>query len=157
MAGFIGIPVPENFENPFTARNIKEFWNRWHMTLSFWMRDFVFVPLSKALVGKLGVQRASHAIAITITVVFLLVGIWHGVGWNFVVYGAIHALGVVANHYYTLFLKKRLGRDRFKIYNENRWIHAVAVVLTFCYCGASLIFFANTFPQIKAIFLLLHE
>ena len=87
----------------------------------------------------------------TITVVFLLVGIWHGVGWNFTAYGAIHAFGVVTNHYYTIFLKKRLGRDRFKAYNENPWIHAVAVGVTFCYCGASLIFFANTFPQLKSI------
>ena len=62
---------------------------------------------------------------------------------------------MVTNHYYTIFLKKKLGRDGFKAYNENRWIRAVAVVLTFCYCGASLIFFANTFPQIRQIFSIL--
>ena len=151
-AGLMGIPVPENFDNPFAARNVKDFWNRWHITLSVWMRDVVFSPLSKFLVTKMGIQLADHAIALTITIVFLLVGVWHGCGWNFAVYGAVHALGVVANHYYTIFLKKKLGRDRFKAYNENQWIRAVAVVLTFCYCGASLIFFANTFPQIKEIF-----
>jgi membrane protein involved in D-alanine export len=64
----------------------------------------------------------------------------------------MHAIGVAANHYYTIFLKKRLGREKFKAYNENRWIHVVAVVLTFCYCGASLFFFANTFPEMKQIF-----
>jgi D-alanyl-lipoteichoic acid acyltransferase DltB (MBOAT superfamily) len=99
----------------------------------------------------MGIALADHAIALTITIVFLLVGIWHGAGWNFAAYGAVHALGVVANHYYTIFLKKKLGREKFKAYNENRWIRAVAVVCTFCYCGASLIFFANTFPQIKEI------
>jgi D-alanyl-lipoteichoic acid acyltransferase DltB (MBOAT superfamily) len=150
-AALIGIPVPENFENPFAARNVKDFWNRWHITLSTWMRDVVFSPLSKFFVGKFGVQRADHAIALTIVIVFLLVGIWHGAGWNFAAYGAVHALGVVSNHYYTIFLKKKLGRERFKAYNENKWIRAAAVVLTFCYCGASLIFFANTFPQIKQI------
>jgi len=62
---------------------------------------------------------------------------------------------VVTNHYYTIFLKKRLGREKFKAYNENRWIRAAAVALTFCYCGASLIFFANTFPQIREIFTIL--
>jgi D-alanyl-lipoteichoic acid acyltransferase DltB (MBOAT superfamily) len=154
-AGLIGIPVPENFDNPFAARNVKDFWNRWHITLSVWMRDVVFSPLSKFLVGKFGIALADHAIALTITIVFLLVGIWHGAGWNFAAYGAAHALGVVANHYYTIFLKKKLGRERFKAYNENRWIRAVAVMLTFCYCGASLIFFANTFPQIKEIFYIL--
>jgi D-alanyl-lipoteichoic acid acyltransferase DltB (MBOAT superfamily) len=152
VAALIGIPVPENFDNPFAARNVKDFWNRWHITLSTWMRDVVFSPLSKFLVRLMGVHLADHAIALTITVVFLLVGIWHGAGWNFAAYGAVHAIGVVANHYYTLFLKKRLGRDGFKAYNENRLIRAIAVALTFCYCGGSLIFFANTFPQIREIF-----
>jgi D-alanyl-lipoteichoic acid acyltransferase DltB (MBOAT superfamily) len=151
-AAIIGLPVPENFENPFAARNVKDFWNRWHITLSSWMRDVVFSPLSKFLVGKFGLQRADHAIALTITIVFLLVGLWHGAGWNFAAFGATHALGVVTNHYYTIFLKKKLGREKFKAYNENRWIRAGAVGLTFCYCGASLIFFANTFPQITEIF-----
>jgi D-alanyl-lipoteichoic acid acyltransferase DltB (MBOAT superfamily) len=154
-AALIGIPVPENFDNPFAARNVKDFWNRWHITLSVWMRDVVFSPLSKFFVGKLGIKLADHAIALTITIVFLLVGIWHGAGWNFAAYGAVHALGVVVNHYYTIFLKKKLGREGFKAYNENRWIRALAVMLTFCYCGASLIFFANTFPQIKQIFFVL--
>ena len=151
-AALIGIPVPENFANPFGARNVKDFWNRWHMTLSAWMRDVVFSPLSKFFVTRMGIALADHAIALTITIVFLLVGIWHGAGWNFAAYGAAHALGVVANHYYTIFLKKRLGREGFKAYNENRWIRAVAVAGTFCYCGASLIFFANTFPQMREIF-----
>lgn len=154
-AAIIGIPVPENFDNPFAARNVKDFWNRWHITLSVWMRDVVFSPLSKFLVGRMGPRLADHAVALTITVVFLLVGIWHGAGWNFAAYGAVHALGVVANHYYTSFLKKRLGRDRFKAYNENRWIRAGAVALTFCYCGASLVFFANTFPQLRDILAIL--
>ena len=65
---------------------------------------------------------------------------------------ALHALGVVTNHYYTIGLKKWLGRERFKAYNENRWIRAAAVVLTFAYCAASLMFFANSLPQIQAIF-----
>ena len=151
-AGLIGIPVAENFDNPFAARNVKDFWNRWHITLSTYMRDVVFAPLSKYLVRSFGPAYANHAIALTITVVFLLVGVWHGVGWNYFIYGALHALGVVTNHYYTIGLKKWLGREGFKAYNKNRWIHAGAVVLTFAYCAASLMFFANTLPQIRQIF-----
>ncbi len=154
-AGLLGIPVPENFDRPFAARNVKDFWNRWHITLSVYMRDQVFAPLSKFFVRLCGAEHVNHAIALTIGIVFLLVGIWHGAGWNFAAYGAVHALGVVTNHYYTLFLKKRLGRERFKAYNENGWIRAAAVALTFGYCGASLIFFANTFPQLREIFALL--
>jgi len=151
-AGLTGIPVLENFDHPFAARNIKDFWNRWHITLSQWMRDIVFAPLSKFLVRLMGPSMVNHAIALTITVVFLLVGIWHGVGWNYAIYGLIHALGLVANHYYTIGLKKWLGREGFKAYMGNRWIHAAAVGLTFSYCAASLLFFANTLPQIKEIF-----
>ena len=151
-AGLIGIPVPENFENPLAARNMKEFWNRWHITLSVWMRDLVFAPLSKFLVRLFGPARANHAIALAIFVVFLLIGIWHGVGWNYAAFGIAQALGVITVHYYTIFLKKRLGRDGFKAYNENRWIHAAGVTVTFCYYAATLFLFANTFPEMKQIF-----
>jgi D-alanyl-lipoteichoic acid acyltransferase DltB (MBOAT superfamily) len=150
-AGFIGIPVPENFKDPFLARNVQEFWNRWHITLSHYMRDVVFSPLSKTLARILGPAQVNHAIAITILIVFLLIGIWHGVGWNFAIFGALHGLAVVTNHYYTIGLKKRLGRDGFKAYLANRWIHAAAVLLTFCFVAFSLFFFANTPEEMKYI------
>ncbi len=155
-AGLIGIPVPENFDNPFAARNVKDFWNRWHMTLSHYMRDVLFGPLSKYLAHLLGPKQVDQAIALTIVVVFLLIGIWHGAGWNFAAYGAVHAIAVVANLYYTIALKKWLGRDGFKAYNANPYIRVVAVTMTFCYCATSLILFANTFPEIKDIFASLH-
>jgi len=151
-AGLMGIAVPENFENPFAARNMKEFWNRWHITLSGWMRDQVFSPLSKFLVRVMGVKLADHAIALTILVTFLLIGIWHGVGWNYAAFGLAQAVGVATVHYYTIFLKKKLGRDGFKAYNENRWIQAAAVVITFCYYAVTLFLFANTFAEMKQIF-----
>ncbi|MEP6669620.1 MAG: MBOAT family O-acyltransferase [Chthoniobacter sp.] len=151
-AGLMGIPVTENFDIPFAARNVKDFWNRWHITLSAYMRDVVFNPLSKFLVRLFGPAQANHAIALAIVVVFLLVGIWHGVGWNYAAFGAAHALGVVVNHYYTIGLKKWLGRDGFRAYNANGWIRSAAVCVTFCYCAASLFLFANTFSEITAIF-----
>ena len=154
--GIIGIPVAENFSNPFAARNVKEFWNRWHITLSAYMRDVVFSPLSKLMVRAAGPSSANHGIAAAIFVVFLLIGIWHGAGWNFAIFGAIHAIGTVTNHYYTIALKGKLGRDGFKAYNANRWIHALAVAATFCYVSASLFFFANSLKDAKAILTALH-
>jgi len=142
-AGLMGIPVMENFDNPFAARNMRELWNRWHISLSLWMRDYVFTPLSKTLVRAFGPAMANHAIALTIVVVFLLIGAWHGVGWNFVVFGASNAVGVVATHYYTIALKKRLGKERFAAYNRNRVIRAIAVTVTFVYFSVCLFFFAN--------------
>jgi len=150
-AALIGISVPENFENPLGARNMREFWSRWHITLSAWMRDLFFSPLSKFLVRVMGVNRADHAIALTILATFLLIGIWHGVGWNYAAFGMAQAIGVATVHYYTIFLKKRLGRDRFRAYNENRWIRRAGVTITFGYYAATLMLFANTFAVIKQI------
>lgn len=152
VAGLIGIPVAENFDQPFRARNIKEFWNRWHMTLSGFMRDFVFVPLSKELIRRWGPARANDAMVIAILVVFLLIGIWHGAGWNYAAYGAVHAVGVAANHYYTLWLKAGLGKVRFKAYMESRWIEAAAVAATFAYVAASMALFANDTATLWQLF-----
>jgi len=151
-AGLMGVPVAENFGNPLAARNLREFWNRWHITLSQYMRDVVFAPLSQWLVRWMGPARVNHAIALAITVVFLLIGIWHGVGWNYAVFGLAQALGVVTVHYYTIFLKRKLGREGFKAYNQNPWIHAAGVAITFAYYAATLFFFANNADQMKQIF-----
>lgn len=150
-AALMGIAVPENFENPLMARNMRDFWNRWHITLSMWMRDLVFTPLSKILVRIMGVKQADHAIALTILVTFLLIGVWHGVGMNYVAFGLAQAIGVVTVHYYTIFLKNRFGREEFKAYNENRRIRAVGVAITFCYFSATLFLFANTFAEMRQI------
>ncbi|MDR3403282.1 MAG: MBOAT family O-acyltransferase [Chthoniobacter sp.] len=151
VAGLMGIPVAENFQSPFGARNVKEFWNRWHITLSLYLREVVFVPLSKFLAHLFGPANVNHAIAGAITVTFLLVGLWHGLAWNFILFGALHALGNVVNHYYTIGLKKWLGAARFKAYNANPYIRAAAVVVTFCYVAATMFCFANSLPEMKDI------
>lgn len=143
VAGLIGVRVKENFNNPFAARNIKEFWNRWHITLSEYTRDVIFAPVSKFLIKNLGVKYTNSSIAASILIVFLIIGIWHGVGWQFVVFGLLHAVGVIANHYYTIRLKRTLGREGYKKYNENPLVNAVALVVTFGYVAASFVVFAN--------------
>jgi D-alanyl-lipoteichoic acid acyltransferase DltB (MBOAT superfamily) len=150
-AGLIGIPVPENFNYPLAARNIKDFWNRWHMTLSGYMRDVVFSPLSKYLGYRFGPHNVNLAIAITIMVVFVLIGIWHGTGWNYAAFGVMQGIGVVGNLYYTVALKKWLGRDGMRAYNANQWIHAVAVMMTFLYMAFSLFIFGNAPADMKEI------
>jgi D-alanyl-lipoteichoic acid acyltransferase DltB (MBOAT superfamily) len=143
-AGLLGIDVHENFDHPLVARNILDFWNRWHITLSVFMRDTVFSPLSKALAMRLGPRRINHAIAISIFIVFLLIGIWHGVGVNFVLFGVFQAIGVACCHYYTVFLKKKLGKRGYAAYMSHPVIHAFAVGITFVFAATSLFLFANT-------------
>lgn len=143
LAGLIGIKVKENFNNPFIAKNVKEFWNRWHITLSEYTRDVIFAPLSKFLIKSFGSRYADYCISATIVAVFLVIGIWHGVGWRFAIFGLIHAVGIAGNHLYTVWLKKRLGKDRYAAYNSNRLVNVVSIVLTFVYVSASFFVFAN--------------
>jgi D-alanyl-lipoteichoic acid acyltransferase DltB (MBOAT superfamily) len=154
-AGLLGIEVPENFDHPFTSRNIQEFWNRWHITLSHFMRDMVFSPLCKTLITRFGPGFAPHAIGISIFMVFLLMGAWHGLAWNFIIYGCLHGLGVAGCHYYTLALKKRLGKKGYAAYMANRWIRWASTSITFLFVTGTLLFFANSMQQIREFWLVL--
>src|SRR4029077_4352582 len=82
MMGFI---YPENFDHPYVSRSLREFWRRWHMTLSGWFRDYVYRPL--------GGNRAGAARTyVNLVVVFALTGFWHGASWTFVAWGLWHGL-----------------------------------------------------------------
>jgi D-alanyl-lipoteichoic acid acyltransferase DltB (MBOAT superfamily) len=155
-SGLLGIEVEENFNRPFTSRNLMEFWTRWHITLSSYLRDILFAPVSKELTRRMGVRNAPHAIAITILMVFLAMGAWHGLTWNFMIYGALHGVGVATCHYYTLFLKNRLGKKGYAAYERNRWIRAAGVTATFLYLTVTLFFFANSLATARTILRLLH-
>lgn len=82
-----GLSFPANFNRPYTAPNPREFWRRWHITLSYWIRDYVYFPLG-------GNKRYVRNILIT----FALFGLWHGAGWNYVIWGLYHAGLVIAYH-----------------------------------------------------------
>ena len=150
-AGLLGIQVKENFRNPFAARNVQEYWNRWHITLSTWMRDLVFSPLSKYLAVRLGPRNARHGIAVAIAVVFLLVGVWHGVGWHYALFGAAHSIALVIHHYYTFGLKKRLSKAAFQAYNDNTLVSVAGGAITFACTTAFLFLFANDLPTMRKI------
>nr|WP_255216352.1 MBOAT family O-acyltransferase [Pseudenhygromyxa sp. WMMC2535] len=83
VAQMLGFELPENFRRPYQSRDIAEYWQRWHMTLSGWLRDYLFFPL----VARMGARFAYVAVWITM----FLVGMWHGASWNFVIYANIHA------------------------------------------------------------------
>jgi D-alanyl-lipoteichoic acid acyltransferase DltB (MBOAT superfamily) len=154
-AGLIGIRVIENFDRPFQARNIQEFWTRWHISLSLYLRDMVFSPLSKALVRRFGPAATPHAVACAAMAVFLLMGAWHGLSGNFLIYGALHGTGVVACHYYTMFLKKRLLKAGYSRYNKSPQIRWAGITATFLFAAATLFFFANSIGQEHEIFRML--
>jgi len=150
-AGLLGIYIRENFKFPLAANSVKDYWNRWHITLSEYMRDMVFWRLSKNLTKRMGSRNSNDAIALSITVVFLLVGVWHGLGWQYVAFGVMHAAGVVSHHYYTMWLRKKIGPAKYKAYNDNRLIEALSVALTFIFVTASMFFFANDITTARQI------
>jgi D-alanyl-lipoteichoic acid acyltransferase DltB (MBOAT superfamily) len=148
-AGLIGIAVPENFNRPFSARNVRDYWTRWHITLTTYLNALVFAPLSTALGRLAGGRFVNHGIALAIAVTFLLVGIWHGAGWSFVVFGALHALAVVVTHYYTLGLRRWLTRDQQRAYLANRAIRTAGTVATFAWAAFCMTFFANDLATVR--------
>lgn len=98
FARLLGIRVPENFNYPYLAVNIRDFWNRWHITLSHWVRDYVFVPSSRALFGTLLRPHPMAIAACSYLLTFLVVGLWHGVTIAFVVWGLYHGTLLALHH-----------------------------------------------------------
>jgi alginate O-acetyltransferase complex protein AlgI len=92
-----GFNIPENFRYPYTASSVREFWRRWHISLTTWMRDYLYIPL--------GGNRVSPArLYLNLFTVFLLTGFWHGARWNFLAWGAYHGAFLVAER--ILFTRK---------------------------------------------------
>lgn len=85
LARILGFHSPDNFRSPYLAGSITDFWRRWHITLSLWFRDYVYIPLGG---NRKGIRRAAW----NKFLVFLLCGIWHGAGWNYLLWGAWHGL-----------------------------------------------------------------
>jgi len=87
----LGFELPENFDRPYQSLDIAEYWRRWHMTLSGWLRNYVFFPV----IMRLGARGGYIAVWLTM----FLVGMWHGASWNFVIYANLHAAAVVFNRW----------------------------------------------------------
>jgi alginate O-acetyltransferase complex protein AlgI len=101
LAQALGFVYPENFDHPYSSRSVSEFWRRWHMTLSFWFRDFVFLPVSYVVSRRLdrfNLRPRSEALcsyAAGTALTMLLIGLWHGASWHFLAWGAYFAVLLV--------------------------------------------------------------
>jgi len=99
----MGFRFPENFNNPYIAQNISEFWRRWHITLGRFMRDYLYIPL--------GGNRVSQSrMFFNLWLVFLISGFWHGAAWNFIIWGAFHGFFLVADRIFLLKFFKAIGK-----------------------------------------------
>ncbi len=103
FARMMGIRLPENFNWPYIATSPIEFWRRWHISLSTWIRDYIYIPLGGGRVPVL--RRLFNAI-----VAFALCGLWHGAGWNFAVWGIYHGIGVALTTALFVYCGERFSR-----------------------------------------------
>ena len=92
VSRFYGIKTPENFRSPFWAKNIKDFWNRWHISLSQWFRDYVYMRFVLVSIKKKLFSNRNMTSAIGYLLLFLLMGMWHGIHWHYIIYGLYMAL-----------------------------------------------------------------
>ena len=141
LSYLIGVRLPLNFNSPYKAANITDFWRRWHMTLSRFLRDYLYIPLGGNRKGP--VQRYTN-----LMITMLLGGLWHGAGWTFVVWGGLHGFYLVIHHAWQALMKK-LGRNAKP---PSRIGRASAVLLTFVAVVVGWVFFrAQSFDGALAI------
>lgn len=95
LAGIYGYDIQENFDNPLLRRNMAGLWQHWHMTLTTWMRLYLFIPLSRAIMRRGGTRSHSWAIAAGQVWSMLFCGLWHGLGWEFAIWGLCHAMALI--------------------------------------------------------------
>ncbi len=141
----IGVHTPENFNRPYFARNMIAFWERWHISLSLWIRRNLFFPVQIALLRRTDGKKPLLCASVGFVVAFLLCGLWHGIALNFLVWGAMHASGLVLVNYYRVFLTARLGSKGVKAYLANPYIKAAAMALTFEWVAISHLTFFYRF------------
>jgi len=127
-----GVILPLNFASPYKAPNIIEFWRRWHMTLSRFLRDYLYIPLGG---GRKGLRRRYGNLMATM----LLGGLWHGAGWTFVVWGGLHGFYLVVNHGFQALCRARGAGSR----QPSRWVALIGRLVTFVAVVIGWVFFRS--------------
>ncbi len=137
-AKLFGYELPQNFDRPYQSQDLQEFWRRWHISLSSWLRDYLYIPLG-------GSRGSSFLTYRNLMITMVLGGLWHGASWNFVIWGVLHggALGVTRAY------QRRRGASEAE---TPAWKRALLIVATFHYvCLAWVFFRAKTLPGALAV------
>ncbi len=142
-AEIMGIRLMQNFNRPYIAKSIKEFWGRWHISLSSWFKDYLYIPLGGNRCSKFRHQM-------NVMIVFLVSGLWHGADWTFVIWGALHGVYQVIGYF------TRRPRDWFwsklGVGKDSKFLGALRRFNTFILvCFAWIFFRANNFGELKIL------
>lgn len=135
ISKMLGIVLPINFNLPYLSHNIKEFWKRWHITLSRWIQDYIYIPLG-------GSRKKVIRTYLNLFLTMSISGLWHGAGYTYIAWGALHGVFLILHRVYSRLIKKH------KIVVENKVISKVlsslSVLLTFCLISFLWVFFRAT-------------
>ena len=147
-ARIMGIRLMKNFDHPYRAQSIKEFWSRWHISLSTWFRDYLYIPLG-------GNRKGSVRRYVNLFIVFLVSGLWHGANWTFVLWGALHGIYQIVGHL-TLPYRNRL-LDKTGLARREGLICALRTLATFVLVDFAWLFFrarsvGEAFVLVKKLF-----
>ena len=140
VSRIIGFDLPENFNMPYRALNMVDFWRRWHITLSQWLRDYLYIPLGGNRGGRINTYR-------NLMITMLLGGLWHGASWNFVCWGGLHGLALAANHFWTRDWKPLGDRPPIPYFKPLRWL------ATFTFTCITWVFFRSPDFSVSVVIL----
>ncbi|MGD0706937.1 MAG: MBOAT family O-acyltransferase [Anaerolineaceae bacterium] len=145
LARWLGFRLPENFNHPYLKPNLTQFWNNWHMTLTQWVRAYYFNPLARALRSAKKPLPAWMALFISQVSTMLVIGLWHGITWNFLIWGAWHGLGLFVHNRWSELLRPwqtTLERHpRWKLVGTG-----VSTAFTFVYVALGWVWFCLPTP-----------
>lgn len=125
-AGLLGISITRNFKQPYLSSSVKEFWRRWHISLSTWLKDYVYIPLG-------GSRCSSFRKYFNLFITFIVSGIWHGTGVNFLIWGALHGLFQI--------IEDAIGARKKLLHSENRKSKPAGIIKTFILVDFAWFFF----------------
>ena len=149
VARFLRLELPENFNHPFVSVSFIEFWTRWHMTLSNWLKTYVYSPLMITLMRAYPSPRLEPLFGVfAYFVTFFLVGVWHGQTSNFLLLGVFFGLGVSLNKCFQIEMIARMGRKRYVALCSVPLYASLCRGLTFTWVGVSLLWFWSSWPEL---------
>jgi len=142
IALLFGVTLPDNFDSPYKSTGIVDFWRRWHITLSLWLRDFLYIPLGGSRAGKFKQYR-------NLLLTMLLGGLWHGAGWTFIIWGGMHGAMLCINHFWKTWTVRNISERAL----HSSALRIVSIAFTFlCINFAWVLFRADSLHAAGVIY-----
>jgi len=151
-ARFLRLELPENFDRPFRARGFIELWSRWHITLSHWLKTYVYSPLFLALMRRFPSREAEPWFGVgAYFVTFFIIGLWHGQTATFAFFGVLLGLGVSVNKGYQIVATRRLGRSGYRALCGQPVYASLSRGLTFFWFAFSVLWFWSSWSELGRV------